>query len=102
MLSQKKKLEEQIINFKKSQNAWLEPMKNWIMEATNVANTARGEDKDAKKVLALKIFGSNLILKQRKVSGDALNQWSARRADPPTRDWERVRGVEPLTFTLEK
>ncbi len=88
-LSQKKKLEEQITTFQKSKTAWLEPMKIWIVEATNVANIAREKDMDAKKVLAQKIFGSNLTLTNRKVSGEALNQWSAQRADPPTREWER-------------
>lgn len=77
LLSQKKKLEEQIMTFQKHKTAWLEPMKNWIKEATNVANIARGNDLNAKKVLAQKIFGSNLTLKDKKVHCKALNQWSA-------------------------
>lgn len=88
LLALKKKLEEQILSFQQTQNAWLEPMKNWIVEAANAANTARGEDMEAKKVLALKIFGSNLTLIDKKVCSKALNQWSALRADPPTRDSE--------------
>ena len=94
LLSLKKTLEEQIINFEQTQNAWLEPMKQWIMEATNVANIARSEDLDEKKVLALKIFGSNSTLKDRKVYCEALNQWSALRADPPTRDFVARERVE--------
>ena len=105
LLSLKKTLEEQIINFEQTQNAWLEPMKNWIMEATNVANIARGNNLDEKKVLALKIFGSNSTLRDRKVYCVALNQWSALRADPPTRDSvprERLELSRPFRTTALK
>ncbi|TSC87878.1 MAG: recombinase [Microgenomates group bacterium Gr01-1014_7] len=95
LLSLKKTLEEQIISFEQTQNVWLEPMKEWIMEAANVANIARGKDLDEKKVLALKIFGSNSTLKDRKVYCEALNQWSALRADPPTRDYAEGVGFGP-------
>ena len=89
LLSQKKKLEEQVLKFQQTQNAWLEPMKQWIMEAAAAANIARNNNLEEKKVLALKIFGSNLKLTDKIVYSEALNQWSALRADPPTRDWER-------------
>ena len=95
LLALKKKLEEQILSFQQTQNAWLEPMKQWIMEAANVANIARGGNLDEKKVLALKIFGSNSTLKNRKVYCEALNQWSALRADPPTQDSVPREGFEP-------
>ena len=100
LLSKKKTLEEQILRIQKTQNAWLEPMKIWIVEATNVANIARDKDLDAKKVIALKIFGSNLTLKDKIVGGEALNQWSALRADPPTRDSVPPTGVEPVIFGM--
>ena len=94
LLALKKKLEEQILSFKQTQNAWLEPMKQWIMEAANAANIARNTDLNAKKVLAQKIFGSNLTLSDKIVYSEALNQWSALRADPPTRDWEPTARIE--------
>ena len=99
LLSLKKTLEEQIINFQHSQNAWLEPMKQWIVEATNVANIAREDNLEEKKVLALKIFGSNSTLKDRKVCCEALNPWSALRADPPTRDFVRIYDFARTYFT---
>jgi len=40
---------------------------------------------EATKDLALKIFGSNLYLENKKVRGEAQNQWSALRADPTSR-----------------
>ncbi len=65
------------------------------MEAANAANIARGEDLSEKKVLALKIFGSNLKLTDKIVCSEALNPWAALRAAPPTRDWEPTRGIGP-------
>ncbi|MFZ5845594.1 MAG: recombinase family protein [Patescibacteria group bacterium] len=97
-LALKKKLEEQILKFQQTQNAWLEPFKNWIKEAANAANIARGNNLGEKKVLAQKIFGSNLTLSDKKVCCQALNPWAALRAAPPTRNWEPREGIGPSTF----
>ena len=102
LLSQKKTLEEQISRFSQTHHAWLEPMKNWILEAASAANIARGEDLHAKKVLAQKIFGSDLILSDQKARGDALIPWAALRAAPPSRGWERETGFEPAAFSLAR
>ena len=96
LLSSKKTLEEQIARIQQSHHAWLEPMRNWVIEAADAANIASGKDLEAKKVLAQKIFGSNLILSDQKAQGDALIPWAALCAAPPTRGLERVRGIEPL------
>jgi hypothetical protein len=99
LLALKKKLEEQILSFQQTQNAWLEPFKNWIIESADAANIARSTDLQAKKVLALKIFGSNLILSDKIVYSEALNPWSALRADQPTRGWERIYDTARTYFT---
>ena len=98
LLALKKKFEEQISSFQQKQNVWLEPFKNWIVEAANAANTARGEDKEAKKVLAQKIFGSNLTLKDKIVCSEALNQWAALCAAPTTRDWVAIYDTARIYF----
>ena len=102
LLALKKKLEEQILKFQQTKNAWLEPFKNWIVEAANAANTARGEDLNAKKVLAQKIFGSNLKLTDKIVYCKALNPWAALCAAPLTRESEPKVGIEPTARTLRK
>ena len=66
LLSSKKTLEEQIARIQQTHYGWLEPMRNWIIEAADVANIASGTDLNAKKVLAQKIFGSNLFLSDKK------------------------------------
>ena len=101
LLALKKKLEEQVLKFQQTQNAWLEPMKQWIVEAANAANIARSNNLEEKKVLVQKIFGSNLKLTDKKVDSEALNQWSALRADPPTRDWERDTRIGLATLPWE-
>ena len=102
LLSEKKTLEESIIQYHHHRTAWLEPMRNWINEASEIPKVARGEDKIAKKVLAQKIFGSNLTLSHRTARGDAREPWAALRAAPTSRNWERRRGIGPPTSTLGK
>ena len=102
LLSSKKTLEEQIARIQQTHNAWLEPMKNWIIEAAGAANIASGKDLEAKKVLAQKIFGSNLFLSDQKARGKEINQWAALRAAPPTRGLERQTGFEPATSSLAR
>ncbi len=75
-------------------------MRAWIKDAAGVANIASGDDLNAKKVLALNIFGSNLILKDKKADGEALNPWAALRAAPTSRSWVGLLGIEPRTSIL--
>ena len=95
LLSEKKKLEEQIFRFRETHDSWLEPMREWITEAENAPKVARSIDLEAKKVLAQKVFGSNLYLENKTARGEGINQWSALRADPTSRKLERVAGIEP-------
>jgi site-specific DNA recombinase len=102
LLGFKKKLEEQICTFEQTQNAWLGPFKEWIEEAVQAATIAQGNDKNAKKVLAKKIFGSDLNLLGKIARGDATNQWAALRAAPTNRNWEPRAGIGPATYFLPR
>ena len=66
-MGEKKSLEEKIIHFEQKRTGWLEPMKDWIKEAENLPKIARENNLFAKKVIAKKVFGSNLRLAARKV-----------------------------------
>ena len=66
-MSEKKSLEEKIINLKQKRTGWIEPIREWIKEAENMAKIARENNLFAKKVMAKKIFGSNLLLTGGKV-----------------------------------
>jgi DNA invertase Pin-like site-specific DNA recombinase len=65
LLSEKKSLEEQIASAEQKQKYWLEPMKNWILEAQNMEKIALDCNFSAKKVAAKKVFGSNLLLQNK-------------------------------------
>ncbi|KKR07244.1 MAG: hypothetical protein UT32_C0014G0003 [Parcubacteria group bacterium GW2011_GWC2_39_14] len=66
-MGEKKSLEEKILNFEQKQNGWLEPMREWLKEAVNLPKIARESNLLDKKVVAKKIFGSNLRLTGGKV-----------------------------------
>ncbi len=70
-----------IADVEKTQTGWLEPAEEWIKEAENLPNIANGQDLFLKKVAAKKVFGSNLILSNRKIRLKPQNvpqiQWAA-------------------------
>ena len=100
LMSEKKSLEEQTTRFKQKQNAWLEPMTNWIISASNMEKIARDSNLFAKKVAIKEIFGSNLLLKTKKARGSALPPWSALRADASFQNWVGTEGIEPPTYSV--
>ena len=65
-MSQKKSFEEKLSKLMLSQNLWLEPMKKWIETAVSICKIANSDNLEAKKLLCLEIFGSNLILINKK------------------------------------
>ena len=95
LVSQKKTFEEQIINNKKNQGSWIEPFRNWIIEAQNSTKVAKSADLELKKVLAVKIFGSNLFLENKTVRGDGQKSWSSLRSTPTGRSLVPRAGIEP-------
>lgn len=96
LMSKKKSIEEQILSLKKNQGNWIEPMRTWINEATEVQQVAESADLQLKKVLAVKIFGSNLFLENKKLRGDGQKSWSSLRSTPTGRDW-----VDPWRIELQ-
>ncbi len=66
IMSQKKGFEEKLSKLTLGQNLWLEPMKKWIETAVSIRKIASSDNLEAKKSLCLEIFGSNLVLKNRK------------------------------------
>ena len=80
LLSRKKSLEEKIANLKRGSIAWLEPMREWIKDASLLAETATNDDLSHKKVSLQKIFGSNLFLKNRHIEFIPLPPYAALRA----------------------
>ena len=118
LLSEKKSLQEEIATFSHKQNDWLAPFQNWIKDAQSLDKIASDNNLFEKKVVAKEIFGSHLLLAERKVrvaTGDAPNsfgkmggnQWAALCAahnsvseKPLSSILVDLRGFEPLTSRM--
>ncbi len=74
IMSQKKGFEEKLSKLTLGQNLWLEPMKKWLETAVSICKIASSDNLEAKKSLCLEIFGSNLILKNKKARMRVLEQ----------------------------
>ena len=60
LIGNRKTIEEQIINLETQKGYWIEPMRKWVSEANGVDQIISTNNKEQLKVLAVKIFGSNL------------------------------------------
>ena len=76
-MSQKKSLEEQSAALLKGRADWLEPFQSWILTARNAGEIAVDGSPQQKRVLAQKVFGSNLVLDCKKARGSCVKPWSA-------------------------
>ena len=76
LMSQKKTLEEQKARLTAGRADWLEPFQNWILTAKNAGKIAVSGSLQEKRVLALKVFGSNLVLDSKKARGSCVKPWS--------------------------
>jgi hypothetical protein len=70
-------LKEQSSALLKNRNAWLEPFQNWILTAKDAGETVVSGSLTEKKILAQKVFGSNLVLDCKKARGSCVKPWSA-------------------------
>ncbi len=62
LLLEKKSLEGEISSLSRNANDWLEPLQEWIKDASSLAEIASDCNLLRKKVAAKEIFGSNLRL----------------------------------------
>ena len=67
LLSHKKSLEEKIVDLGRGSIAWLEPLREWIKDSVSVGESAVSPSLFDKKSSALKISGSNPLLKNRRI-----------------------------------
>ncbi len=104
-MHEKKSLEEKIQSLEQKRTGWVEPMENWIKEASNLPQIARENNLFAKKVAAKEIFGSNLILSAREARAIPQKQWRFLQiaAEKTAKFSESLilvppRGIEPLSI----
>ena len=97
-MSQKKSLEEQSTALLKGRANWLEPFQNWILTASNAGEIAVSGSPQKRKVLAQKVFGSNLVLDCKKARGSCVKPWSYLLDNSSSGGLVRARGLEPPTL----
>jgi hypothetical protein len=97
-MSQKKSLEERSAALLKGRADWLEPFQNWILTAKNAGEIAVSGSFQEKSVLALKVFGSNLVLDCKKARGSCVKPWSLLVENSSSGGMVRPAGLEPATF----
>ena len=100
LMSQKKTLEEQKDRLMAGRADWLEPFQNWIITARNAGKIAIAPSLQQKRVLALEVFGSNLVLDCKIARGSCVKPWSALVELSQTGGMVRAAGVEPTTFSF--
>jgi len=93
-MSQKKSLEEQSAALLKGRADWLEPFQSWIITARNAGEIAVSGSLQEKRVLAQKVFGSNLVLDCKIARGSCVKPWSLLVEFNQTGGLERVKGIE--------
>ena len=63
ILSEKKSLEESLVNLQANQFAWIEPMQKWLETAKSICYLRAANDFDGQKAVLTEIFGSNLAMR---------------------------------------
>ena len=96
LMSRKKSLQEQSCALLENRNAWLEPFQSWILTAKDAGEIAVSGSLQEKRVLAQKVFGSNLVLDCKKARGSCVKPWSALVETSQTGGMVPTTGLEPI------
>ena len=72
---ERRQLEEQVLKFERNAAHWIEPLREWIKDASTLDEIAKAEDLSLKKSSLQKIFGSNLTLHAREARGVPKTHW---------------------------
>jgi hypothetical protein len=89
LLRNKKSLEEQIGKLTLAANAWVEPMRQWLKQATELNKIAKNAEPVAMKQALSQIEGLNLFLKSQRVQPTAALEIS-----PPKNIWVLLRKTQ--------
>ena len=101
LMSQRKNLQEQKDACTAGEINWLEPFQKWILTARNAGEIAVSRSLQQKRVLALEVFGSNLVLDRKKARGSCVKPWSLLVEKSQTGGMVGWQGLEPWTNALK-
>ena len=109
LMSERRTIEEQIVRLERAPAAWVEPVRNWIQDASRLDEMAKSKDLPSKKSSLQKVFGLNLRIHTREARGNPISPYAALRAaqisaseKPLGLILEPPPGLEPGTFALQK
>jgi hypothetical protein len=80
LTSRKRTLDENIARLEHTPTVWVEPVREWISDASRLGEMAKSEDLPSKKSALRKVFGLNLSLHAREARGTPLSPYAALRA----------------------
>ncbi len=107
LMSDRRSIQEHIARLEADSTVWLEPMRAWVKELENLAQIRNFPSLPAKKSALQKIFGSNLILLNQKISGRAhptyavvATAYEKSGIFEPNQVWAPRVGFEPTTNSL--
>ena len=75
-LETKRVMDDAIAALTRGEDIWLEPMRDWVLKARNLAEVAITGSRNARATAAKEIFGSNLLIEGKKARGKAAKPWS--------------------------
>ena len=67
LMSERKSAEEQTAGLGRNASKWLQPLTDWIKDAQTMGKIAETGTLESKKSVLLKIYGSNLVLKNNEI-----------------------------------
>ena len=109
LVSERRTIEEKIVRLERAPAAWVEPVRNWIQDASRLDEIGKSEDLPSKKSSLQKIFGLNLSIHAREAHGLPISPYAAFRAarisaseKPLSLILEPKAGIEPATTALRK
>ncbi|WKZ26465.1 MAG: recombinase family protein [Candidatus Paceibacterota bacterium] len=104
LMSERRTIEENIVRLERAPALWVEPVRNWITDASTLDKIAQAEDLLLKKSSLQKIFGLNLSIHAREARGNPIPPYAALRAAKTSAPKKQLSlileptvGIEPTT-----
>ena len=80
LVSERRTIEEKIVRLERAPAVWVEPVRNWIQDASRLGEIAESKDLPSKKSSLQKVFGLNLSIHARDARGNPISPYAALRA----------------------
>ena len=77
LVGERRTIEEQIVRLERAPAVWVEPVRNWIQDASRLGEIAKSKDLPSKKSSLQKVFGLNLSIHAREARGNPISPYAA-------------------------